>query len=180
MRYPRLAAAALVVAMLLGTTPAAADRGRVVDGDDTEGFLDVRSLSHRHGYEGRLRHTVVTHGAWRSRRLKRECGTLELVFKRPGKSHRVVRVFYDGGLKGEMVDHAGDEPRVIGMVNVRRRDDHTVVVTFKRRMLGAGVDTYRWGVVTETYRGGCPTPPGDPQIYNDFAPNDGYLTHRLT
>lgn len=180
MKHPRRALAVLIVALVVGmTTPAAADSRRVVDGNDVGGFLDVRSMTHGHGDDGRLRHKVVTHDSWGSRRLQRDCGSLELVFMRPGRSHRAVRVFYDGGLKAEMVDYGGDEPRVIGMVKVRRPNRQTVVVVFKRRMLGADLDTYRWGVVTETYRGGCPSPPGDPQIFRDFAPDDTHLRHRL-
>lgn len=172
----------IVVVLLtvsVGVAPASAGTRHIHDSNDVGGFLDIQSVRHGHTDSGRLRHKVTTFGEWGSRRLRRDCASLALVFRQADAPHRAVEVFYRKGLKAQMIDYRDDEPRVVGKVKVWRPDRHSVAVSFPKRMLNLSVSTYRWRAVTETYQRGCPKTPGTPVIYRDFSPNDAYVSHRL-
>ena len=172
----------LVIAAVLAVAlaaPASADTRHVHDSNDVGGFLDIQSVRHAHTDSGRLRHKVTTFGEWGSRRLRRDCASLALVFRQYDTPHRAVEIFYRNGLKAQMVDYRHDEPRVVGKVKVWRPNRHSVAVSFPKRLLNLSASTYRWQALTETYKGGCPTNHGDPKIFRDFSPNDTYVRHRL-
>lgn len=164
----RMLALVIVVAMLFSNMGAAnADTRRELDRDDAQGFLDIRWVAHGHGYnaaaETAVRHRIETFASWKSRDLP--CGAMGFVF---GRRNRYVRVYYDNGLKAEMIDTTNGH--VIGRTQVWRPTARSLTVQFPKRWLGDNVASYRWAARTETYGGACSPFVGDPPEHPDEAP----------
>lgn len=155
-------------------TPVAADARFVADPDDAKGFLDIKRVAHRHadGRPGRLRHTITTFESWNARDLR--CAATGISFK---NRDRYVRIYYEGGLKAEMLNT--ETQKVIGQARVWRPNSRSVRVQFPKRWLGSPINRYRWLAVTETYGGFCPPFHGDPPEHRDLSPNSGWILHVL-
>lgn len=154
---------------------ASADVRTSSDDNDTPGFLDVRTATHRHGERARiLIHEIETFRRWRSRRLR--CGEVEIHL---GPSDRWVSVSYEAGaFRTRLYDISGDD-RIIARPKVWRPDRRSVAVRVRRRWLGTSADRYRWSVSTIVSPSCREDGEFSEVVYLDEVPDEGRFVHRL-
>ena len=157
----------VMITGVLSVSPAAADRGRLKDANDSPGILDIRKIAHRHRQGGRLTHTVRTYEAWRVRELPRNNENYISFYMDDGtaktKSDRFVwvRRSRNNRLRARLyrpLTHPNGE--FLGAVRVWRPDRRSVRISLRTTQLGkAMADGYRWRVTSsfESAKSeGCP------------------------
>lgn len=168
-------AAAVVVAVVLTLVPSPSGAGPkwVTDADDAKGFLDIRAVSHGHAEGARLKHTLTTYRRWRSRDLW--CGAVRFRFH---GLRRDLIVAYRKGLLAVMLNSRTREG--IGAPKVFRPTKRRVAVTFPRRWLGRGIESYEWSARTVRHGEKCPERGGDVSKWiRDRAPAKRRILHQL-
>ena len=179
--------------LLLAGAPGLADQASLRDHKDAFGPLDLRIVSHGHTSHGRrmLLHRVVTYGAWNKRALGHEGSYIRIAFttdndNRPDRALLVTEEH--GRLIAEMRSWVrGDVgERVYGRGHARHPDEHTLVVAFRRALLGSNVTEYGWHVDSQYHSKNhrhCGTSHGVVVVCPDSAPNDttpfAYVRHEL-
>jgi hypothetical protein len=171
----RLLVYAAVLAACVAAAPAASGGQLVRDprGDAKgNGVLDIASV--RHGYQAqRLAHRLTTYRRW-GRALLVNGGEISFYFNTDADAALERRLDVRsarGRLSAVMKDRRG---RFVGRGLVRRPTRRTLVVTFSRSLLPAGIRRYRWFAFAgfrcrHHYK-----------VCGDRAPNGGRLiTHRL-
>lgn len=174
----RLLAAAFV-ALLMSTLSGAAlaHSQTVLDGDDVSGPLDTVATRAKHFSVAQthpekewteLEFRVVTYETWSNDRLGGIDNHITIEFKLDSDDD-VDRCFEirqgpDGDLEGQMFS-VGCEFVVGAPVGrpqaVRRPDQHSLQVAFRKRLLGKGVRVFKWRTVTSFDDDGdpdCPRP----------------------
>jgi hypothetical protein len=172
----RVLVCAAVLAFCLAAAPAA--RGDGLLRSDPHGDAKRNSVldiaSSRHGRQAQLLvHRLTTYKRWR-RALLANGGEISFYFDTDADAalERRLDVRYASGrLLAVMRDRRG---RVVGRGLARRSSRHTVVVTFDRSLLSAGIRRYRWFAFAgfrcrHRYK-----------VCGDTVPNGGTLiTHQL-
>ena len=143
--------------------PATGHLDVVFDDDDTSGPLDLvyTTLRDRKTETGRiLTLRGTTYERWRSSVLDQGSGkrwiSFEFNLERDETRERRIFVTHDEGeLIARMFGPGFGDPyftnsRFIGRADVLRPDGHSVKITFRRRMLGKGVRSFRW-LATASY-----------------------------
>ena len=185
-------AAVLVVALLLVPTAAVADGGGSRDGDeqpfcegappedcpDTD-YMDFRRASFGHGPAGGVvRHGLRTIKRWKTKDMGGRHGVTIYVEVNTDDDRRVERevrirrkrgAIWAGMFRGKYF-----RKRVEGRVRAWRPDRRRVKIGFRVRMLGDGVDRYRWRVFWANRAVACPG-----SCHTDFVPDRGWFEHRL-
>ncbi len=148
----------LILLQILVAIPAIADRQVTIDPDDSKGPLDLvyGQLSHRN-IDGRhyFKVRAGTYESWDARLLNEgsEKRWISLEFNLDEDSIRERRVFVTyqegNGLVARMYGPGFGDPemphsRFLGFVAVRRPDNHSVSVTFRRKLLGANLEHFSW------------------------------------
>ena len=160
----------LMAATIALPTATFADTGRVEDARDREGPLDLKFATHGHR-DGRLSHRIGMHDGWRSRVLagRKNWIGIWISTNEPARvegSERFVQVDYKRGrgLHATVYRGAPGELEKVGSARVHRLSDRVVRVTFSRRLLGRGVDHYKWFIESSAERSGC-----GPGVINEGA-----------
>ncbi len=177
----------VVASVLLGAIgldwrlPARADRLVVNDPEDTDGQLDVATISHGHRRRGIVVQSFSTFNRW-------DTATFE-----DGSTFAYFSIWHSGDLKRRIyVDAAPDgslyaeisnaNGRVLGYAKVWRPDDRSLRVEFPRRTLGRKVHRYRWNLVTTFHNESHPDcgSEGDAVVLcGDVAPDQKRVLHDL-
>ena len=154
----------LVVAA--GPSPASADTGAIVDGNDVAGRLDIRRATQGHAGRRAVTHSVTTFRRFRSSFLR---GQNVLTFQfdtngRPARFERLVFVLWTNGRLRALVSN---RRRIIGAARVSRPNGRTVRVKVRERLLNpAG---YHW-LVASFFRGGFDVAPNQRLAFHDLTP----------
>lgn len=184
------AVAVVVAALLMVPVHAHADQGSLRDPDekpecemqdpcDDTDYMDFRRVSFGHGETShRIRHGLETRKPWKAKRLGGRFGTtLAFEFnldgdRRPERQLRIRR--REGKLRAAVFRGERWRKRVRGWVHVWRPDRRSARVEFDSRLLGEGVDSYRWRATWWQRYAGCIGSCG-----YDVAPRRGWVTHSL-
>jgi hypothetical protein len=135
----------LGVALFTCSGVAAADRRQARDPDDFGPSTDIRRVLHGHGgHDGDVRHSLRTHGKWRSELLQDNNLRMGFDFSIDGHSdveRRIVLRKTRGGLRATMYGGRYLQNERRGRIRVWRRDRRSVRITFasdllRRRHLG--------------------------------------------
>ena len=145
---------------------------------DTD-YMDFRRLTQGHGRTPRvLRHGIRTLERWKTKRLGGRHGTtiaIDFNTDDDGGTERGIRIRRkDGELTARMFRGKYLRKPVDGRIAVWRPDRRSVKVRFHARVLGAGVDEYRWRVYWWDRGVGCTG-----SCSTDFAPGRGWFEHVL-
>jgi hypothetical protein len=187
----------LLVALICGGlfvafgSPSLADRTSLNDEKDAFGPLDVKRISHGHGFRrGYLAHRLWTYRKWGRSTLRSEDSDIQLLFT-TDRDNRPERVLVldasDTGVSARMHQwrRGGVGAKVYGRGIVRRMGPRAVRLTFRRRLLGRGVREYGWHVDTrysDRSHHRCRTSDELIVVCPDSAPNNNqpraYLRHR--
>lgn len=177
MRSKTVAVVIALAAFGVLATPADAHQRVVLDGDDTSGPFDMVAVRMNHLYVGEthpertwriLEFRLITYGTWTNDALTGIDThiTFEFDLDKDEDVDRclVIQRSADGRLEGQMYS-VGCEfvlGKPVGKPqDVRRRDEHSLEIDFRPRLLGEDVTTFRWRAVTSYDREGdseCPQP----------------------
>lgn len=182
-------------AMVVGAAaPGLADSGSLHDGNDAYGRLDVKTISFGHRKAGgtrRLVHRMDTYGTFNRDSLSQDGSYIHFLFTTDGdnRPERALVVDVEDGRwvatmhswrRGDVGEH------VYGRAHVSRPNNRSVVVVFRRALLGSNVTEYGWHVDTSYHHTGhphCGNDKGFVIVCPDAAPDDthpyAYLRHRL-
>lgn len=189
MRYRLLVALVCGGLFVAFGSPSLADGTSLNDEKDAFGPLDVKKMSHDHGFRnGYLVHRVWTFGKWGRRTLRSEDSDIQLLFTTDG-DNRPERVLVidatDTGVSARMHEwKRGVGDKVYGRAALRRIGPKAVRLSFRRRLLGRGTREYGWHVDTrfsdrDHHR--CTTSEDMIVVCPDAAPNAtrprAYLRH---
>lgn len=172
-----IAVAVAVAAVGLSAVPAGAHQRVVLDGDDTSGPFDMVAVRMNHLYVAQshpsrtwrvLEFRLITYGTWTNDALTGIDThiTFEFDLDKDGDVDRCLVIQRDdqGRLKGQMYalgcEFVLGEP-VGKRQEVRRRDEHSLDIDFRVRLLGRDISAFRWRAVTSYDREGdseCPQP----------------------
>ena len=166
----------LVAAALFSGATATADTAILADAKDSQGFLDIKKTRAAHGQGARLKHSISTYATWRPRHL--DCASFGFVF--PDQDRYLAIFWRKGELHARISDHSDSgNPSVVGYPRIWRRDDRTVVVSFRRAHLGRGLESYRWRAVAGSPSEPCPPEGSGYGIAVDKAPDKWNERHSL-
>ncbi len=180
----------VLAAAMLAPGTAGADGGRFRDADeqpfcespdpcpDTD-YIDFDRVTFGHGPKARvLQHGIRTRERWKTKDMGGRHGVtiyLELDVDGDRASERLLRMRRKDGELWARMFRGKDYRKEIGpALRVWRPDRRSIKVRFPLRLLGDGVDRYRWRAGW-TQRGvACPG-----SCHTDFAPRRGWFEHRL-
>lgn len=178
--------AAIVLATLVALVPAngvnADEQTREDPGAEAPGPLDIRSIGHSHEDRGLLVHSATTAESWSSSILQGGASTIEWFFLVKGEVRRagITKAAEDGTLYTEMIRWPTN--RILGFAKTWKPDEQTIQVEFPRRLLGRGVEKYRWYVQTIFHQPDhpeCGDAGGVRTKCYDRAPDRGSLGHSI-
>lgn len=174
-------AASMVVVVMAGA--ALADTRTFADANDTVGKLDIASITQGHARAPSgghlLTYTMRTYEGWSEDGFG--SGSLEMFFSTDGDAahERVLTVRrQEGELVGSIQRYRDGAD--LGDATVVHPDRRTVRISFRRRLLGRGLEQYRWMLFASFARpgfDGC-NANGNPIIYClDRHPESGRRRH---
>lgn len=176
----------LVACMVMGAS-AAADTTTLHDGDDSGSALDIATVTAGHARGHQLRYVITMEEPWSNSILTNEGArseatgiSLPLKLKRGEGVDAAIYVGLndDGSLYAEVF-----RSRSRGYARVWRSNRRTVKLEFPERMLGRGLDAYKWKVRTSFHdpdSADCGTDDdGSAITCFDDAPDTGFEQHRL-
>ena len=178
----------LVAVAVVGVgTVAVADTTTVHDGDDTGSALDIADVTAGHARGHQLRYVISMEEPWSNSILTNEGARSEATgISLPLKLKRgegVDAAIYIGLNEDESLYAEVAGPRGYGYARVWRSDERTLKLEFPERMLGRGLDSYKWKVstsFTDPESADCGTDPdGSAITCFDDAPDAGFARHRL-
>ena len=154
-RVSLLLVSLFIVAVAWGGV-AGADTRTVDDGNDAAEGLDLKSASHGHAPDGRLRHRIVSYN-----RIGGAERTLYLEIVADGHTYEFLP-------NGEVWKDTRDYPTgPSGHAAVSRPDERTIVYTFRKAVIG-NPSAYRWRVRSVPM-----------STNSDRIPNTGRVTHDI-